>query len=345
MEKRDRGDLMTKTTTQETQRRGNPLLPMSLSALIHFALLPFLLPLQETAASKLKPAEVHQQPLRLLSGDDTKRLLKKRPQNQPKPKPSKLPNAPVVSLSRLTKEISTKQARFLATVDNQVDRETRSRRSGLQKKLEAQQRKPQPAQQATRSGQRHKSHATRLNRSKRGTYTLTDDQPVNPQARSSIKSLTALDALLYQSSIGNRNSSIANGTPEHIEGVADGNETVLNTKAYKHGWFFNRVVGALYQNWRVQEAHRLHDPSGRVYGVRDRNTVLAVVLDMSGNLVEARILESSGAPHLDDEALATFKRAQPFPNPPSELGDADGRIRFPMGFRLQFGKPSFFRMR
>ena len=155
--------------------------------------------------------------------------------------------------------------------------------------------------------------------------------------------MSSLDTLLFQAS--KDNNSVGHGTPEDVKGVAAGDETVLNTRAYKHSWFFNRVMGALYQHWRANEAHRAHDPSGKVYGIRDRRTIIAVVLDRSGRLVDVQVKVSSGAPHLDDEAVAAFRRAQPFPNPPSELRDPDGHIRFPMGFRLEFGKPQFFRMR
>jgi TonB family protein len=119
----------------------------------------------------------------------------------------------------------------------------------------------------------------------------------------------------------------------------------LNTRAYKHGWFFNRVIGALYQNWKVQEAHRRNDPSGRVYGIRDRHTVIYAILDRQGGLIHVTVAKSSGAPHLDDEAVAAFRRAQPFPNPPAELVNEKGHIEFPMGFNLRLGEPEFFRLR
>ena len=161
-------------------------------------------------------------------------------------------------------------------------------------------------------------------------------------ANTNMEQLKGLDTLLHQASIGNE--TVGHGTPERIDNVDPGSETILNTKQYKHSWFFNRVVGALYQNWRVREAHRQNDPRNQIFGVRDRSTVVEVVLDGKGYLLTIKVVTPSGAPYLDDEAIATFRRAQPFPNPPLELADQDGRIRFRLGFFIDFGTPRFYRV-
>ena len=154
-----------------------------------------------------------------------------------------------------------------------------------------------------------------------------------------MEQLKGLDTLLHQASIGNE--TVGHGTPERIDNVEPGSETILNTKQYKHSWFFNRVVGALYQNWRVREAHRRNDPRNQIFGVRD---ALQLLTDGKGYLLTIKVVTPSGAPYLDDEAIATFRRAQPFPNPPLELADQDGRIRFRLGFFIDFGTPRFYRV-
>jgi protein TonB len=46
-------------------------------------------------------------------------------------------------------------------------------------------------------------------------------------------------------------------------------------------------------------------------------------IDRTGRLVSAQLLESTGHPQLDAEAIALLHRAQPFPAPPIEVnGDA-----------------------
>jgi periplasmic protein TonB len=57
-------------------------------------------------------------------------------------------------------------------------------------------------------------------------------------------------------------------------------------------------------------------------------------LDRLGRLVESRLLRSSGAAALDEEALALLRRAQPFPMPPTELGDS-AKLNVPIRFNLR----------
>ena len=47
--------------------------------------------------------------------------------------------------------------------------------------------------------------------------------------------------------------------------------------------------------------------------------------------------KSSGVEFLDDEAVAAFERAQPFPNPPPGLVD-HGEVHFTFGFFLEPGR-------
>lgn len=125
------------------------------------------------------------------------------------------------------------------------------------------------------------------------------------------------------------------GSIDHVEDVAEGDQTFLNTREYKYAWFFNRVKDSVQQHWDAADAHRRHDPYGRIYGVRDRVTVLEVTLNADGTLDDVFVSKDSGVAFLDEAALRAFRRAQPFPNPPPGLQDPDGRIRFRFGFYLE----------
>jgi protein TonB len=59
------------------------------------------------------------------------------------------------------------------------------------------------------------------------------------------------------------------------------------------------------------------------------------VLDRSGQVVLSEIIKSSGAPVLDEEALATVKRASPVPVPPSDVEDRylENFVRIDFNFR------------
>lgn len=118
------------------------------------------------------------------------------------------------------------------------------------------------------------------------------------------------------------------GTDDWLPEVEEGDETALNTRRFRYWSFFERVKESLKRNWRPAQEFRRADPTGRVYGVRDRMTVLSVVLNADGSLSGLRILAESGVGPLDEEAVRAFHAAQPFPNPPGGLVGEDGHIQF-----------------
>jgi len=122
---------------------------------------------------------------------------------------------------------------------------------------------------------------------------------------------------------------------DHLEGVDEGEGTYLNTREWKYAGFFNRVKQSVGEHWDPGTVMRRRDPSGDMYGWRDRRTILAVTLDKAGAVSDLAVEKSSGVDFLDDEAMQAFKRSQPFPNPPPALLDPDGQIKFSFGFFLQ----------
>ena len=111
-----------------------------------------------------------------------------------------------------------------------------------------------------------------------------------------------------------------------LKDVDEGEETLLNTKQWKFASFFLRVKAQIEQYWRPDIAFLTHDPTGRIYGYKDRETIVRVVLNEDGSLKDIFIIKPSGAPFLDREALHAIKRASPFPNPPKELIDPKEKI-------------------
>ncbi len=121
-----------------------------------------------------------------------------------------------------------------------------------------------------------------------------------------------------------------------LDGVEEGNETFLNAREWRYASFFNRVKQNVGMTWDPSTAVRRRDPSGQVYLYRDRYTVLSVVLDPRGGLKDIYVEKSCGVDFLDEEAIAAFQRAQPFPNPPVALVDPQrNEIRFSFGFYLE----------
>ena len=58
-------------------------------------------------------------------------------------------------------------------------------------------------------------------------------------------------------------------------------------------------------------------------------------IDRQGRVINSRLVRSSGASVLDDEALALLRRAEPFPPPPPELPGARVDITVPIRFNLR----------
>ena len=124
---------------------------------------------------------------------------------------------------------------------------------------------------------------------------------------------------------------------DHLQDVEQGEGTFLNTKEWKYATFFNRVKQAVGRNWDPNEPLRQRDPTGEIYGGRDRYTILNVTLGGDGLVKDITVQRSSGVDFLDEAAVVSFRRAQPFPNPPPGLMGKDGTVTFPFGFYLETG--------
>jgi TonB family protein len=132
---------------------------------------------------------------------------------------------------------------------------------------------------------------------------------------------------------------------DHLRDVEEGQSTFLNTREWKYATFFNRVKQSVSTQWRPGEELRQRDPTFKLYGGRDRHTVVHVTLDDRGRLKEIFVEKSSGLDFLDLEAIRSFERAQPFPNPPAGLVAQDATIRFSFAFFVEMeGGPARTRL-
>ena len=116
----------------------------------------------------------------------------------------------------------------------------------------------------------------------------------------------------------------------HIEKTGETN--VLNTMPYRYIGFFERVKSGVRREWSPNRVYRHRDPSGDLFGYKDRMTVLRVILDRNGYLEDATVLRTSGLKFLDEEAKRAMWAAAPFLNPPGGLIKDDSKIRFEFGF-------------
>ena len=132
---------------------------------------------------------------------------------------------------------------------------------------------------------------------------------------------------------------------DYLKGVEEGKHTLLNSKRWRFSSFFNRVKRRVAQNWHPDTVYKRRDPTGNVYGFRDRLTILRVRLTPKGQVKELHLEHASGVGFLDDEALTAFRSAGPFPNPPGGLVDKDtGMISFRFGFMFEIARRPSFRI-
>lgn len=132
------------------------------------------------------------------------------------------------------------------------------------------------------------------------------------------------------------------GSPDYLHDLDDGDATGLNAKKWKFAAFFNRMKSLVRSEWHPDDLLSRKDPTGNIYGAKDRVSVLRVELKLDGRVQDVRVKQSSGVEFLDDEAMSAFRRAQPFENAPQPLADPDGVIRFNFAFIVQLsGRTSF----
>lgn len=127
--------------------------------------------------------------------------------------------------------------------------------------------------------------------------------------------------------------------PDHLEGVEEGDGTFLNTRSWKYASYFNRIKESVGTTWNPRRVLDQRDPDRTIYAFKDRYTLLAVTLDDQGRLKDLAVARSSNVDFLDRTAMESFRKAQPFANPPSGVVDGSGEIKFHFGFYLEMGGP------
>jgi TonB family protein len=141
-------------------------------------------------------------------------------------------------------------------------------------------------------------------------------------------------------------SMLAGTGLDRLDDVVEGDSTAVNTRAWTFASFFNRVKEQVERYWHPDREYQRRDPYANIYGHKDRETVLLVVLRGDGSLKKAYVMDSSGVPFLDDEAREAVEQGAPFPNVPDGLKDKnDGLVKFTFHFLVTIGNQPVFRMR
>lgn len=282
----------------------------------------------------------------------------------------------VVDLPKPINERRPDKARFLSEYDSKVKKQTRAPKNNRPGRLRAQQA-PTPQRRRSAASPAARRQLARklmklamrqpkvqpdlpksqLPKAQKGDSKSTDRDTVKqpkqvkpkvrvkvvgkaPKTQKPAKGAKKLNLKLSQEELA---KIVGGGVNDHLKDVEKGKHTLLNSKRWRFASFFNRVKRRVAQNWHPNRVYRRRDPSGRIYGFKDRLTVLRVKLTPKGQLKGVHLEKASGVGFLDDEAVRAFKLAQPFPNPPRGLVDAKtGLISFRFGFMFEISRrPSF----
>jgi len=93
--------------------------------------------------------------------------------------------------------------------------------------------------------------------------------------------------------------------------------------------------------WEAQITLRLADQRRFPPEARGQSGAakVAFTIDRSGKLTSETLVESTGSPPLDAEAIAMVQRAQPFPAPPPEVRDDTLKFELPVVFSSPRPRP------
>lgn len=129
-----------------------------------------------------------------------------------------------------------------------------------------------------------------------------------------------------------------------IPGVEEGAFTALNTDQLEFYAFYQRANEQIRNRWVGLIRDYLGGLAARdmeILARQNRTTQIEVVLNPSGEYVRSVVHRPSGDKGLDQSAAESFRRAAPFPNPPSEMVKSDGYIHLYYAFTLYLRPPSF----
>ena len=138
--------------------------------------------------------------------------------------------------------------------------------------------------------------------------------------------------------LGNNGPGQPASTSDELKDVANGAQTLLNTREYAYFSYYQRVRESLEKYWEPGLRERIRKMSERgrqLASDQENSTRLIVVLDREGAITRILVNTSSGMLDVDEAAIEAFNKAGPFPNPPRGLVENDGTVRVEWNFILK----------
>lgn len=208
-------------------------------------------------------------------------------------------------------------ARFLSKNDQTVTKQTRAAQSGRFKNAEGERSKPKPQPIAKPAPDNQEKDPT--------LAALKPDFSVKPPPTEEVDESDA-------------KPGEASATDDYLKDVEVGMQTMLSTREFVYYSYYQRIKDRIRQHWepKIKENVKIIYRQGRsLASAHDHVTQVLITLNNQGELEKVDIVTPSGLQPLDDAAVDAFRSAQPFPNPPKGLIEADGKIRIRWDFVLE----------
>jgi TonB family protein len=257
-------------------------------------------------------------------------------------RPEPVPSGRIVDVAPSRDPRRPEQARFLAERDGRVERETRSRYTGLRRwdtpapRPTAGEEGRQGVAEAGEDGEGDESApgaegaeasaprtasatATQTATSSAGSTAISAARAFLARGEGGLRRAGTYDPRLLP--VGARFDAPAGGGPSDSvpPTVAEGEETRLNTRRFRFAEFYARVQASIRREWDPNRAWDARDPHDRILGRRTRNATFDIHLEPDGRVREIHLVGSSGVGFLDRECERAIRAAAPFPNPPASL--------------------------
>lgn len=124
---------------------------------------------------------------------------------------------------------------------------------------------------------------------------------------------------------------------DYLKGIKKGEETLLNTRAFKFYTYYRRIKEQVQASWEPMIRTKVRDLLLRGEGLLalEQKTSLLITLDRFGDLINIQVLKKSQISALDRIAIKSFENTAPFPHPPKNLIGEDGYLQIRWDFILE----------
>jgi TonB family protein len=313
------------------------LLALPLSLLAHGLMVALFIGYSQLTASPPRPKKVENRPVALRRIDSRAWANNRgRAMSTPVERPAPLhPDGQVVDVAPGNNQQS-KDAKYLATTDNKVLKETRAKEQTNKYSRATAKTQAKPEQLPSAKGEAAPIAPPKSGINLSESILGTKSSPLlAPQKIAGSSSEVEAAPAVPGSESGTQSTPGADteggGAPnDDLNDVEAGDGTFLNTREWKYAAFFNRVKQAVSARWDPNARLRA---KSRGLGALNRVTVLHVALRPDGSLADVQVAQSCGLDELDVEAMNAFTKAQPFSNPPAALVEG-GFIRFGFSFSV-----------